>query len=176
MEQHPIQKRTIPNISGLFACCLDPGKSLLLRYSTKVNKDSQSMDFHVMKPSIDKTSKKKEEEKGGACLGPDIITYLPAGQPAHMSKVNTHVRGQGSTDRHDEWPEVPTRRHTYKRAQTERKVMCGQPLQYCNTDHHSHTALTLYVSSLPITTVALIHVCIHCKSLNTCLCATRDFM
>lgn len=45
-----------------------------------------------------------------------------------MSKVNTHVRGHGSTDRHDEWPQVPTRRRTYKLAQKERKVMCGQPL------------------------------------------------
>ena len=71
------------------------------------------MDFHVIKSSIDKTL--KEEEQGGARLSADIITHLHR-HLTHTSKVNTHVRGQGSTDRYDEWPEDPTRRHTHKPA------------------------------------------------------------
>lgn len=87
-----------------------------------------------MKPSIDKFLK---EEKGGAWLGPGIIT----GQQAwHMPRVNTWVRGHVRTDRHDEWPEVPTRRHAYKPAWRERKVMCGQPPScHCSTENPIHT-------------------------------------
>lgn len=87
-----------------------------------------------MKPSIDKSSK---EEKGGAWLGRGIITRL---QAWHMPRVNTYVRGHGRTDRHDEWPKVPTRRHAYKLACRERKVMCGQPpSRHCNTENPIHT-------------------------------------
>lgn len=114
----------------------DPG-SQSLPYCTE--QGLRSRDFHVTKPSIDKTSK-EEEEEGGACLGPGIITHLQARQPTHMSKVNTRVRGHRSTDRHDEWPEVPTRRHAYKPARRERKVMCGQtPPHHCNTENPIHT-------------------------------------
>lgn len=50
----------------------------------------------------------------------------PSG-PTHMLRVNTCVRGYGSMDRHDEWLQVPTRRHAYKLAQEESKGMCSHP-------------------------------------------------
>lgn len=115
--------------------------SLSLPYCTEQSLGSR--DFHVMKPSIDKTSNKEEEDQGGACLGPGIIIRLQARQSTR-TKVNTRVRGHGSTDRHDEWPKVPTRQHAYKlgsrREEDDVWSAPSSPLQY--RESHSHTALT----------------------------------
>lgn len=67
--------------------------------------------------------------------GPDIITHLASWQPTHMSKVNTGVRGHRSTDRHDEWPRVPTRRHAHKPAQEEEGDVWSAPPHHCSTEN-----------------------------------------
>lgn len=100
---------------------------------------------------------------------PDITTHLPARRPTHMSKVNMCVRGHESTDRHDEWPRVPTRRRAHKLAQKrERKVMCGQPLLITATQRipfthcdHLLCLIVTYHNNHCNTTFVRMRVCEH---------------
>lgn len=104
-------------------------------------KDLKAGVSHAMKSSIDEPlSRRRRRSGGGACLGLGIIIHLWAQQLTRMSKVNTRVRGHGSTDRHDEWPEVPTRRHTHKLARGgEEGDVWSAPPHHRSTENPIHT-------------------------------------
>lgn len=101
--------------------------------------------------------------------------------PTHMPRVNTCVRGHGSTDRHDEWLEVPTRRQAHKLARTESKVTCSQHPHFVTaiqripfthrTDllrliisYHNNGTVTPHVSACGWVNVHTVHLCICLSS------------